>query len=269
LLDTSREFNESDLIDAQAKITADKTTTGMQVITEQMELAPKYADDTKKSMDYMRAQALQPLQQDLLNTADEYSKLNANIRENIEFTDSAAVAGGMRTAVQTQGAVAKAAASKIDTRKKVGTAELGEILSEGAERVAKKQNPTKVVPPKKHIPAPAPTPIPTTKNTIVEPISKKDSPVAQTFATPDSHADLLIAEYQKTVQESNESDAASAAEKRKTNQQIAALLNPTQGSNPPEPKEIILQVDGNVLGRVLLDSKYIKGGKTYSVVTTA
>ena len=265
LLDTSRAFNESDLIDAQAKITADKTTTGMQVITDQMELAPKYADDTKKSIDYMRAQALQPLQQDLLNAADEYARLNSNIRDNIKYTDAAAVTEGMRGAVQTQGAIAKKAASKLDKKRKIGSKELGEVLSEGAERVAEKQNPKKVIPPKKPARAPSPTPKPAAKNVVVKPISKKSPPVIK--PEPGSDAESIRVWYESHMQQKNENDAAVIEANNKTNADILALLT-AASDKPPEPKELVLKVDKDVLGRIMLNNTYIQGGKPYSLLKT-
>tara|TARA_R110000868_G_scaffold47418_1_gene155537 strand:- start:1531 stop:3540 length:2010 start_codon:yes stop_codon:yes gene_type:complete len=274
LLDTSREFSETDLIDQQAAIDADGTD-GFQVIMDNMELAPKYADKTKESMDYLRTQALQPLQQDLLNAADEYSKLNANIRDNISIVGQEGVINTFGKMVRGQGKVAKVMANQIDEPTTLG--DFSKIFDEpGANGVNQSMQPGSTVvqpansnsspnmsiePPAQVLsgPAPAYTSKAAASNQVVNPVSPTETDVK------------VIAKLNAAETAASENAAVSNTGNEATNKQIQALTAAltSYNSNVTDKKEIVLMVDKSELGRILIDGKFIVNGAQVQIVKTA
>lgn len=243
LLDTSREFSEADLINQQADIAASKTD-GFKAVVDQMELAPKYADDSTKSMDHLRTAALIPLQQDLLIAADEYSKLNANIRDNIELTDQASVSDGLGASIRAQGDAAATIAGKINEPVKIGVKELGNILSTEAEALAAKQSPA-------------------------QNLNQNNSVTVNPDQTSED-SKKIIAKLEEVQTTNIENTTANNTNNESTNKQLADLTAALSAynENTTSNKEIILMVDKSELGRILIDGEFIVNGAPTKLVRT-
>jgi len=286
MLDTSREFDEHGLIDEIDKIAADKTPAA-QALTDQLELAPKYANDSAKAINYMRTRALHPLKQDLLNASDEYSKLNANIRDNIDLTDQVTAVEGMKFAVQTQGGIAKSASTKIDTETRIGVHEFLELLTEGASAVSEKQNPSKNASPSVQAQVP-PTVANTTygsraaallsksgalfgKNAAITPVQNTTggTNTAQPVSNADSNS-AIVAKLEEVESTAILNASTAGTNNEETNRKLAelttALTNYNQNTN--SNKEIILMVNKSELGRIMLDGEFIIAGEPQKIVKT-
>ena len=275
LLDTSREFSETDLIDQQAAIDADGTD-GFQVIMDNMELAPKYADETKESMDYLRTQALQPLQQDLLNAADEYSKLNANIRDNISIVGQEGVIEKFGQMVQGQGKAAKVIADQIDEPTTLG--DVSKIFEQSGANQSIQPGSTVVQPtgsnsnafssPNMSIAPPAqvlsgPAPVYNARGVARTQVAKPVSPTETDVK--------VIAKLDAAEKAASENAVVSNTSNEATNKQLQALTTAltSYNSNVTDKKEIVLMVDKSELGRILIDGKFIVNGKQVQIVKTA
>ena len=275
LLDTSREFSETDLIDQQAAISTDGTD-GFQVVIDQMELAPKYADKSKEHIDYLRLQGLVPLQQDLLNAADEYSKLNANIRDNISIVGQEGVIEKFGQMVQGQGKVAKVIADQIDEPTTLG--DVSKIFEQSGANQSIQPGSTVVQPtgsnsnafssPNMSIAPPAqvlsgPAPVYNARGVARTQVAKPVSP---------TETDVKVIEKLDAAKKvASENAVVSNTGNEATNKQIQALTAAltSYNSNVTDKKEIVLMVDKSELGRILIDGKFIVNGKQVQIVKTA
>ena len=274
LLDTSREFNEADLIDDQAKIAAEKKD-GFKVVTEQMELAPKYADKAAKSMDYLRTKAIVPLQQDLLLAAEEYSKLNAEIRDNVDVPGADTIAEEFRGAVQAQGKAAAALSGQLSEPVEMTPTDMGEMFASSAAGVYNKQNPgQQIIPVPPTTQAPPMSQEPPVNSNSFNGISAGYYNTPQIIqAQPESptETDKRVITKLEEVQTSNIENAANVnTNNEATNQTIQNLTAAfeTFNTNTSSQKELILKIDRAELGRILIDGKYIINGAPESIVKT-
>jgi len=267
LLDTSREFNEADLIDTQAKISEDGTE-GFDAIMANMELAPKAFETSSDAMIHHRTAAVVPLQQKLLLAAEAQEKLNAALRDNVKLTDAEPVTKSFDAVLDKQIEGTAAVTDKIQPGTEIGVVELGEALSDGFDSFNKQSQ--KVEPTPNQSP-PANTNTANTTNPKVKLPKPSETQVAKPAAKTPAPEKAPAEQVSTSAIENAQIKNAELAQSNATlGEKLDTLVSTLEGyfSNTSKDKEIVLNIDGNALGKVVIDQEYIVNGATTKIVTT-
>jgi len=271
LLDTSRGFNEADLIDAQADISADPSD-GFDAVLASMELAPKAFDDASKTAEYLRTQALVPLEQQLLKNAEAQDNLNNKMRDNVEIVGSDKIVESFDKTLKGQAKLTNLAADKIQPNTKASTEAIGNFYGEVADGSGSSNNTAQSSlgaemfdEPEKNLVIPA------QQIAKVEPVKRKTPTIV---AVPDATEAPQFSEQTLPEQIASEYNSNVANQNSELNsnisKQLTDLVNTLKGyfANTNSKKEVILEVSGEQLGKVLIDNAYTVNGAPVKLMTT-
>lgn len=305
LLDTNRSFDDIDLQAEQENIKA--TGDSQKALTDNMELAAKSTDNLTKTMEHHRAKALLANKEALLQVAEGYSNVNSKMR-SLDFTDANKaselynktlqlqrkgldkIEGGIpdQASVDDVGAYLTKETQKIADKQRTVTAD-GSPVSGGQSQTESQffgkntQNNapnTQGVQSQNQMFAPEGG-IEISEKSVTQlgtQINDSNSNLFQTLESDNQGAlEVLSSENTANVEQinTNTNDKVSEvnANVSDMNKELAEKIDALTASidnlvNAGE-KEIVLNIDGNKVGRAVLSNKYTVGGVYPVQIVTA
>jgi len=299
LIDTRRPSDDLDLL-AELDKAKSSGLTAAEAMESGMELAAKATQTTSDIMEEHRVGVLLKSEKALLSLAQGYSDLNEAMK-SVNYDGVDKVIKANNAGFEAQGKVVKSAAKNMPKNATFEEAEefLGQVgkdaydaAKEAKDKFLNDQNPptaqsnnnnqNQITPQNvaqtNTTPTPSPTPTPTPVN------SQNNNPDPNMFATPPVNQNQTLAVPSTNTFNQNQIQQMSNVQlpiinnqgqimqsHELTNQSIGQLttaVNSLVSSNNNFNRPLILQVDGQTLGQIVIDSRIIQGGETVSVVTT-